>query len=254
MPDRARRFGGGRVRRDRKSHHLSTDDSPTDAIPTAPVPREIPAATVARLPEYLHALHTIGEAGHDTVSSTALAAASGVNSAKLRKDLSHLGSYGVRGVGYDVALLTHQISDVLGLTEHRAVALVGAGHLGQALAGYGGFATRGFDIAALFDVAPERVGARLGELRVRHMDELDQVVADERIAIGVITTPPVAAQWVADALVAAGVTSILNFAPCVLDVPDNVDVRKVDLAVELQILSFHEHRKSQAGSDRKEKA
>jgi redox-sensing transcriptional repressor len=205
---------------------------------------DLPEATIARLPEYLRALHILAEARQDTVSSEGLATAAGVNSAKLRKDLSHLGSYGTRGVGYDVHLLIEQIEHVLGLTQKRAVALVGIGNLGHALAGYGGFASRGFRIAALFDADPKRVGERINSLVVRHIDDLAEVVRQESISIGVITTPASAAQQVADRLVAAGVTSILNFAPCVLCVPDGVDVRKVDLAIELQILSFHEHRKS----------
>jgi redox-sensing transcriptional repressor len=205
---------------------------------------DLPEATVARLPEYLRALHHLAEAGNDTISSEALAAVAGVNSAKLRKDLSHLGSYGTRGVGYDVALLIDQIEHVLGLTQRRAVALVGVGNLGHALAGYAGFASRGFRIAALFDADPGRVGEVINGLPVRHIDDLPRIAAEESIAIGVIATPALAAQEVADQLVGAGVTSILNFAPCVLSVPDGVDVRKVDLAIELQILSFHEHRKS----------
>jgi redox-sensing transcriptional repressor len=205
---------------------------------------DLPEATVARLPEYLRALHSLAEQGHDTVSSEGLAAAAGVNSAKLRKDLSHLGSYGTRGVGYEIALLIAQIEQVLGLHESRGVALVGIGNLGHALAGYAGFATRGFRIAALFDADPARVGERINGLAVRHIADVGDVVDAEDISIGVIATPAHAAQLVADVLVAAGVTSILNFAPCVLAVPDGVDVRKVDLAVELQILSFHEHRKS----------
>jgi redox-sensing transcriptional repressor len=205
---------------------------------------DLPEATVARLPEYLRALHQLAERDQDTVSSEGLAAAAGVNSAKLRKDLSHLGSYGTRGVGYDVRLLIEQIEQVLGLHESRAVALVGIGNLGHALAGYAGFASRGFHIAALFDADPGRVGERVGGLAVRDIAEVEAIVEAERISIGVIATPAHAAQRVADRLVAAGVTSILNFAPCVLVVPDGVDVRKVDLAVELQILSFHEHRKS----------
>lgn len=205
---------------------------------------DLPEATVARLPEYLRALHNLAEDDQDTVSSEGLAAAAGVNSAKLRKDLSHLGSYGTRGVGYDVQLLIEQIEQVLGLHESRAVALVGIGNLGHALAGYAGFATRGFHIAALFDADPHRVGERVGGLTVRDIADVEAVVEAERISIGVIATPAHAAQRVADRLVAAGVTSILNFAPCVLVVPDGVDVRKVDLAIELQILSFHEHRKS----------
>jgi len=205
---------------------------------------DLPEATVARLPEYLRALHHLAERDQDTVSSEGLAAAAGVNSAKLRKDLSHLGSYGTRGVGYDVRLLIEQVEQVLGLHESRAVALVGIGNLGHALAGYAGFVSRGFHIAALFDADPARVGERVGGLAVRDIAEVEAVVEAERISIGVIATPAHAAQRVTDRLVAAGVTSILNFAPCVLVVPDGVDVRKVDLAVELQILSFHEHRKS----------
>ncbi|WP_033345938.1 redox-sensing transcriptional repressor Rex [Catenuloplanes japonicus] len=215
----------------------------TGAVPVLP---DLPEATVARLPEYLRALHNLAEAGHETVSSEELATAAGVNSAKLRKDLSHLGSYGTRGVGYDVALLVDQIEYVLGLNQRRSVVLVGLGNLGHALAGYAGFASRGFRIAALFDVDDEIVGQRIHGLIVRHLDELPLVAAEDPIAIGVIATPADGAQSVADLLVAAGVTGILNFAPCVLSVPGGVDVRKVDLAIELQILSFHQHRKSNA--------
>ena len=207
---------------------------------------DLPEATVARLPEYLRALHHLAEAGHDTVSSEALAAAAGVNSAKLRKDLSHLGSYGTRGVGYEISHLIAQVEHILGLHLSRAVALVGIGNLGHALAGYGGFASRGFKIVALFDADPTRVGEQINGLAVRHIDDLATTVTTERITIGVIATPAFAAQIVADLLVKAGVTSILNFAPCVLNVPEGVDVRKVDLAIEMQILSFHEHRKSAA--------
>jgi redox-sensing transcriptional repressor len=222
-------------------HRPTGPNGRSGGVPALP---DLPEATVARLPEYLRALHSLAEAGNDTVSSEGLATAAGVNSAKLRKDLSHLGSYGTRGVGYDVALLIDQIEFTLGLTQRRAVALVGVGNLGHALAGYAGFASRGFRIAALFDADPARVGEPISGLNVRHISELAAVAEAESIAIGVIATPATAAQDVADALVAAGVTSILNFAPCVLSVPEGVDVRKVDLAVELQILSFHEHRKS----------
>jgi len=208
--------------------------------------RTLSEATVSRLPEYLRALHLLAQAGHATVSSEALATASGVTSAKLRKDLSQLGSYGTRGVGYDVALLVEQIEHVLGLTKRRNVALIGIGNLGHALAGYAGFASRGFRISALLDADPARVGEKLGDLTVRHVDDLSEVVGAERVAIGVIATPAGAAQEVADRLVAAGVRSILNFAPCVLSVPEGVEVRNVDLAIELQILSFHEHRRERA--------
>lgn len=224
------------------SQHASSDAGPASAAPATELP-DLSEATISRLPEYLRALHQLLTAGHDTVSSEALATASGVTSAKLRKDLSQLGSYGTRGVGYDVELLVQQIEHVLGLTQRRNVVLIGIGNLGHALAGYGGFANRGFRVSALLDADLGRVGERLGDLTVRHIDDLPAVVAEEKVAIGVIATPAAAAQPVADRLVAVGVSSILNFAPCVINVPDGVDVRNVDLAIELQILSFHEHRR-----------
>ncbi len=207
----------------------------------------LPDATVARLPVYLRALSALAEAGSTTVSSEELATATGVTSAKVRKDLSHLGSYGTRGVGYEVDDLVHHIGATLGLAQRWSVVLVGVGNLGHALAGYGGFASRGFGIAGLLDADPARVGEQIAGLTVRHVDDLDDVVRDGDVSIGVIATPAAAAQEVCARLVAAGVTSILNFAPTVLSVPDGVDLRKVDLAVELQILSFHEHRKSRSG-------
>lgn len=206
--------------------------------------RSIPEATVGRLPVYLRALVDLAEAGSGTVSSDELAEAAGVNSAKVRKDLSHLGSYGTRGVGYDVAYLIHQIRRELGLTQDWAIVIVGIGNLGQALANYGGFAERGFRVAALVDADPARVGERIGDLPVRHVDELPRIVEDLDVAIGVIATPAVAAQEVADRLVDAGVRSVLNFAPAMIAVPPGVSVRKVDLAVELQILAFYEQRKA----------
>ena len=206
--------------------------------------QDVPEATVARLPVYLRALHELAEAGCTTVSSEALAGAAGVGSAKLRKDLSHLGSYGTRGVGYEVQELVVHISRALGLGRRWSVVLVGVGNLGLALAGYGGFADRGFCIVGLLDSDPARIGTRVGDLVVRSLDELDEVVGAAGASIGVIATPAEAAQDVCDRLVRAGVTSVLNFAPALLQVPDGVDVRKVDLSNELQILSFHEHRKA----------
>lgn len=204
----------------------------------------IPEASVNRLPVYLRALVDMAEAGTHTVSSGVLAAASAVNSAKVRKDLSYLGSYGTRGVGYDVDYLIHQISRELGLTRAWSVCLVGVGNLGQALARYGGFPQRGFRIAALFDSDPEKVGGVVAGLEVHHLDEVERLVKEHEIAIGVLTVPGAAAQEVADRLVAAGVSSILNFAPTVLQVPDSVGVRRVDLSTELQILSFYEQRRA----------
>ena len=209
-----------------------------------PYPSGIPEATVARLPIYLRALYTLAERGVSTVASDELARAAGVNSAKLRKDLSHLGSYGIRGVGYDVEYLVYQVSRALGLTQNWPVVIVGAGNLGRALAHYGGFATRGFRIEAVLDSDPFLIGSNVSGVTVRPVNELETVVTSKNIAIGVIAVPVGAAQAVCDRLVAAGVTSILNFAPLVLNVPEGVDVRKVDLSIELQILAFHAQRRS----------
>ncbi len=206
----------------------------------------VPDATVARLATYLRVLGSLGERAVTTVSSEELADAAGVNSAKLRKDLSYLGSYGIRGVGYHVTTLTEEIARNLGVTVHRCVALIGVGNLGQALAGYAGFASRGFRIAALVDADPARIGTTIRGLVVRDIADLAVIVAEQRISIAVLATPAAVAQKVADSLVAAGVSSILNFAPVVLNVPRNVHLRKVDLAAELQILSFHETRKAAA--------
>ncbi|MDT4932552.1 MAG: redox-sensing transcriptional repressor [Pseudonocardiales bacterium] len=208
--------------------------------------RSVPEATVARLATYLRVLGVLGDRSINTVSSEELATAAGVNSAKLRKDLSFLGSYGIRGVGYEVTTLTEEIARTLGLTVHRSVALIGVGNLGQALAGYAGFATRGFRVAALVDADPARIGTLIRGLVVQSIAELERIVAEEQIAIAVLAIPASAAQEVCDKVVAAGVTSILNFAPVVLSVPPHVDLRKVDLAAELQILSFHENRKNAA--------
>jgi redox-sensing transcriptional repressor len=204
----------------------------------------IPEATVNRLPVYLRALYALADRGIATVSSEELAAAAGVNSAKLRKDLSHLGSYGTRGVGYDVEYLVYQVSRELGLTQDWPVIIVGAGNLGHALANYGGFASRGFRVAAVFDSDPLVVGTEIAAQIVRHSDEIESVIARHGVSIGVIATPAAAAQGVCERLVAAGITSILNFAPVVLNVPSGVDVRKVDLSIELQILAFHAQRRA----------
>ena len=206
--------------------------------------RQIPEATVSRLPIYLRALVEMAESGVSTVSSGALAQAAGVNSAKVRKDLSHLGSYGTRGVGYDVAYLIHQVRRELGLTQAWPVVIVGVGNLGHALANYRGFAERGFRAAALIDADASKVGEVVQGIPVRPLEDLPDVAREHEGAIGVISTPASAAQEVADAMVDAGIRSILNFAPVVLSVPEGVSVRKVDLAIELQILTYYEQRKA----------
>jgi redox-sensing transcriptional repressor len=203
-----------------------------------PRPRTIPEATVARLAVYLRVLAGFADGGRTTVSSGELASAAGVNPAGLRKDLSHLGSCGVRGVGYEVRALHERIARVLGAERSRACVLVGIGNLGSALADYAGFGSRGFRFVGLFDSAPDRVGQRIGGLTVQDMSALEPTVTGTAATIGVIATPAEVAQRVCDRLVAAGVRSILNFAPVTLTAPPGVDVRPVDLSVELQVLAF----------------
>lgn len=215
-------------------------------MPGQPARRRIPEATVARLPVYLRILSERSDVGVTSISSDELAEFAGLNAAKVRKDLSYLGSYGTRGVGYDVEFLVYQIRRELGLTHDWPVVIVGAGNLGQALAGYNGFGDRGFPVGGIVDVDPAKVGSVVGGVRVRHVDELAQVVQSRGISIGVIATPGPAAQEAAEALVAAGITSLLNFAPTLINVPAGISVRKVDLAVELQILSYYEQRRASA--------
>jgi redox-sensing transcriptional repressor len=203
-----------------------------------PRPRTIPEATVARLAVYLRVLGALADGGRSTVSSGELASAAGVNPAGLRKDLSHLGPCGVRGVGYDVGVLRERIGRVLGVESSRPCVLVGMGNLGSALADYAGFGSRGFEFVGLFDAAPDRIGQFVGGQVVRPVADLDDVVRSTGATIGVLTTPAAVAQDVCDRLATAGVRSILNFAPVPLVAPDGVDVRKVDLSVELQVLAF----------------
>jgi redox-sensing transcriptional repressor len=203
--------------------------------------RRIPEATVARLPLYLQVLVTAAEEDRRTVSSDDLARAAGLTSAMVRKDLSFLGTYGTRGVGYQVAELTTEISSVLGLTDDRPVVIVGVGNLGRALASYEGFSRRGFRVRSLVDADPAVVGARVGDHVVEHVDDLADIVQRHEVTIAVLATPAAHAQAVTDTLVGAGVTAVLNFAPVHLEVPAGVTVRKVDLSTELQILSFYEH-------------
>lgn len=205
------------------------------------VNRVIPKVTVQRLPVYLRCLEGL-PAGTTRISSEELGEIAGVLSAKIRKDLSYLGSHGTRGVGYDVEHLKHEIRLELGLTRDWAVVIVGLGNLGRALANYEGFAERRFQVVGLFDSDPAKHGRKIGSHAVRPMTDLAPVVAERKASIGVITTPAHAAQEVADTLGAAGVRSILNFAPTVLKAPEGVDIRRVDLSTELQVLTFYAHR------------
>jgi redox-sensing transcriptional repressor len=202
--------------------------------------RRIPDAAVARLPVYLQILGDVKADAVEQLSSDQLAALAGVNAAKVRKDLSYLGSYGTRGVGYDVAYLIYQIKRELGLLHEWNVVVVGAGNLGNALANYNGFSSRGFPVAGIVDKDRDKVGKKISGVTVRHVEELAEIVRLHDVSIGVIATPSTSAQEAADALVTAGVRSILNFASTVLAVPDHISVRSVDLGVELQILGYYE--------------
>jgi redox-sensing transcriptional repressor len=233
------------------SHTFPTDPPPRaegQHWRTVATLKGIPDATVARLPVYLRALNQLAEQQIDTISSGALAEAAGVNSAQLRKDLSYLGSYGTRGVGYGVEYLRLQIGRAVGSAHDWPVIIVGLGNLGTALANYSGFYSHGFSVVGLIDTSPDLVGKRIHGLAISDLTELEDVVASTGAVIAVIATPAEAAQAVADRLVYLGVTSILNFAPTVLVVPEGVTVRKVDLGQELQILAYHEQRKTDDSS------
>lgn len=210
----------------------------------------IPEATVARLAIYGRALVELAEDGAETVSSRQLAERVGVNAAKVRKDISHLGSQGTRGVGYDVDRLLREINVVLGGGASSPVVIVGVGNLGRALSRYDGFQSGGFPIAGLVDADPSVVGRHIDGVTVRHLDDLERLVAETGCVVGIVATPAGAAQNVVDRLVAAGVRSILNFAPALVEVESDVEIRKVDLATELQILRYYEHRRSSAGRRR----
>lgn len=212
------------------------------AAPKLPL-RAIPEATVARLTSYLGILTRTATAPNGTISSEELAVLAGVNPAKLRKDLSYLGSHGTRGVGYDAASLTSALQDALGAHREYPVAIIGCGHLGSALAGYPGFISRGFPVRVLLDSDPAKVGTVIAGVRVTDISEAVVACREEQVVIGVIATPEASAQRVAEVLITAGVKSILNFAPAPLTVPGDVEVRRVDLALELNLLAFHESRR-----------
>jgi redox-sensing transcriptional repressor len=204
---------------------------------------------VVRLPVYQRILAELVRTNVTTVSSEQLARLAAVNAAKVRKDLSLLGSFGTRGSGYDPNYLITQIEHALGVDRNWAIAVVGIGNLGRALTNSQGFASRGFRVTALFDVDPAVIGEEIRGLKVRHMDEIASLRSNERPAIGVIATPDWAAQEVANLLVKVGVTSILNFAPRVLIVPAHVHLRYIDLSIELQVLGFYRARQDRPAGE-----
>lgn len=202
-------------------------------------PRVLPEATLTRLTQYLRALNAFEAQGVERTSSGVLAKEAGVNPAILRKDLSLLGSYGTRGVGYVVTELAEHINRTLGLNQDWRVAILGAGNLGRALSGYAGFASRGFQVRAILDTAESLVGSEVGDFVVEPVDELGAVIRREQINIAVLAVPGVAAQGLIDALAEHGVKPVLSFAPQPLRIPAGMIVRRVDLSTELQILAYH---------------
>ncbi|HET9066037.1 MAG TPA: redox-sensing transcriptional repressor Rex [Gemmatimonadales bacterium] len=202
------------------------------------LPRKIADSTVRRLAIYLRFLEEFQLKGRDTISSESLASHAGTTSAQVRKDLSFFGSFGKRGLGYDVHALAVRLHAILGLDRRYRVLILGAGRLAGALVQYAGFSARGFEIVAVVDRDPDKIGMIWGRMTVEDVDQLDAIIAREQVEIAILVTPADSAQPLVDRLVSAGVTAILNFAPVQLHVPQGVDVKNVNFAVELETLSY----------------
>lgn len=199
----------------------------------------VPEATVSRLSIYSRFLERLEKNGVTTVSSNEIAKGVGVSPAQVRKDLAYFGEFGTRGVGYNVKDLIHYILKILGLTHPWPVVLVGAGNLGTALCAYRGFRDRGFNIVAVFDNDLLKIGKRIQDLEVLPVERVPEVVAEHGVRIGIITVPQSDTQEVADLLVKSGIEALLTFGPAVIQVPEHVVVRNVDLSIKLEILTFN---------------
>jgi redox-sensing transcriptional repressor len=200
--------------------------------------RRIADSTVRRLSLYLRFLEESAQRGLVTISSDELARRGGTTSAQVRKDLSFFGSFGKRGLGYSVPELTESLREILGLRRDWQVIIVGAGKIGTALAQYRGFRQRGFHVKAVYDRDPKKIGTKWDELTVRDMEDIEHDIAKERPDIVVLTTPGDEAQKVVDRLVKAGIRALLNFAPVQRQVPPDVTLKNVNMAMELEGLSF----------------
>ena len=198
----------------------------------------ISGSTIRRLSHYLRTLEDLEQAGTGSVSSVQLADRGGTTAAQVRKDLSHFGSFGKRGHGYEVTHLRERLAEIMGLEKHWVVALVGAGRIGRALFEYPAFKERGYDCAAVLDNDPKKVGQEMGVLTIRPVEDLEKVVRDTMTDLLVLAVPVDAAQGLADRAVKAGIRGILNFAPTRLRVPKEVPVNNVNLVIELEALSF----------------
>lgn len=193
----------------------------------------VPEGVIERLPAYLTVLIQMRQAGQGTVSSARLGELTDINPAQIRRDLTHFGSFGKRGIGYDVTMLIDRIQGILGTDHTHRLAIVGAGNLGKAIAGYDGLRKHGFLVSAIFDVDPAKVGTRIGDIVVQHLEELPRTARDQKIRIGVIAVPPAAAQSVADLMATCGIQVILNYTSTIVDVPEGVTLHNTDPVLEL---------------------
>lgn len=200
---------------------------------------EVPDIVVGRLPIYLRALKHLLETGQEFTSSQELGQILGIGSAQIRKDLSHFGEFGKQGTGYEISYLAEQISKILNVDRDWSAVLVGFGDLGQAIAHYGGFASKGFHIDVIFDSDPDKIGQVVGNAKVQTIDELKDTVSKQQIKMAIIAVPAAAAQEVAAQLIDAGVRAILNYAPITLNVPDHVRVQYIDPVVHLQKMTYY---------------
>lgn len=200
---------------------------------------EIPDIVIRRLPIYARSLSYLASEGVTTVSSSELGSRIGVTAAQIRRDLSYFGEFGKQGKGYNVQFLLNQIRDILHLEQQWGVALVGVGHLGQAIAHYGGFKDKGFEIVALFDADPERVGDKLDDREIYHYNEIPNVVGEMGLEVAIVAVPAASAQEVVDLLVQAGVKAILNYAPISVQVPPDVRTRNIDPVGALQSMTYY---------------
>ncbi|MHB1136034.1 MAG: redox-sensing transcriptional repressor Rex [Coriobacteriia bacterium] len=197
------------------------------------VTERIPEGVIERLPAYLNILIQLRSDGINTVSSARLGELTAVNPAQIRRDLTHFGSFGKRGVGYDIGMLVERIQHILGSDHVHRLVLVGAGNLGSAIAGYVGLRQHGFVVTAIFDNDNGKVGARIGDISVQSMEELEATLHKQNIRIGIVAVPPEAAQAVTDRLAAAGVRVILNYTPVIVRVPEGVTLHNTDPVQEL---------------------
>ena len=215
-----------------------SDSKSKSSKPAPPADVQVPKAVISRLSLYLRELQHLVRDGSQRTSASPLGRRLGLSDAQVRKDLAYFGHFGHPGIGYRCDDLIHAIRKILGTDRDWPVAMVGTGNLGRALLGYKGFSHQGFRIVAAFDIDPQRVGATIEGVRAFHLDRLDEVAGEKGIKLGMIAVPAAAAQSVADQLVAAGIEGVVNFAPVTITLPDHVRKVGVDLAIELEQLSF----------------